>query len=233
MVDSTDPISPPPVTEWQAQYLPAYLSNGLLGLRVGHIPQLYGVAMVSGFEGLDPLTGVEAFARAPYPLAGDVQIGAAALSDPGRAVLREQRYDFSCGELHTSLTLDTGEVRAEIGVVTLCSRTQPTVALQETRVRVDRDCDLTLSAGLDARDVPGSWGAVVGGPFDWRSPGELDRCGLAFDTELSGADQLEISLRQLCSCQFITIFSFRSDVGCVYFLRDFRSVLALALYSNA
>ncbi len=119
MGDATDPISPSPVTEWQAQYLPAYLSNGLLGLRVGHIPLLYGVAMVSGFEGLDPLTGVEAFARAPYPLAGDVQLGVggagAALSDPGRAVLREQRYDFSrgsCARISCWMLATTAEPRS-------------------------------------------------------------------------------------------------------------------------
>src|SRR5258708_5935488 len=114
MVTPTDPISPPTVSAWQAQELPADLADCRLGLRVGNIPQLYGVAMVSGFEGLDPLTGVEAFARAPYPLAGDVQIGVAALTDPGRAIFREQRYDFSCGELHTSLTLNAGEIRADI-----------------------------------------------------------------------------------------------------------------------
>ena len=106
MANPAGPISPPPVTEWRPEYLPAYLSNGLLGLRVGHIPPRYGVTMVNGFEGRDPLTGVEATARAPYPLAGDIQIGTAALSDPHRAVLREQRYDFSHGELHTSFMND-------------------------------------------------------------------------------------------------------------------------------
>jgi protein-glucosylgalactosylhydroxylysine glucosidase len=146
MTGTPNPISPPPVTDWQADYLPAYLSNGLLGLRVGHIPPLYGTATISGFEGLDPVTGVEAFARAPYPLAGDVRIGTAALSDPRRCVFREQRYDFSCGELLTSLALDAGEVRAEIDLITLCSRTQPTLALQEMRVRLDRDCDLMICA---------------------------------------------------------------------------------------
>ncbi len=232
MVKPTDPISPPPVSAWHAQYLPAYVANGMLGLRVGHIPQLYGVAMVSGFEGLDPLTGVEAFARAPYPLAGNVQIGEAALTDPGRAILREQRYDFSCGELHTSLTLEEGGIRADIGVVTLCSRTRPTVALQETVVRVDHDCDLTLSAGLDAREVPGSWGAVVGGPFDWRSPGELSSCGLAYETELSGTDRYDRALRHLATGPLMTSYSFRATAGQEYVLRQYSSLVPLAMHSQ-
>jgi len=37
------PISPAPVTQWRPGYLPAYLSNGVIGLRVGHIPLFYGV----------------------------------------------------------------------------------------------------------------------------------------------------------------------------------------------
>jgi hypothetical protein len=232
MASPTHPISPRPVRKWRPEYLPAYLSNGLLGLRVGHVPPLYGTAMVSGFEGLDPLTGVEAFARAPYPLAGEVRIGTTALSDPRRAVLREQRYDFSCGELHTSLVLDAAEARAEIDVVTLCSRTQPTLALQETRVRVDRDCDLTICAGLDARDVPGAWGQIAGGPFHWRSPGDLSSCGLAYDTELLGADGYDRAQRHLATGPLMTSYSFRAVAGREYRLRQFSSLVPQALHSQ-
>src|SRR5690242_16670830 len=78
-------ISPAPVTHWQPGTLPAYLSNGLIGLRVGHLPLRYGVAMLSGFEGLDPETRVEASARVPYPLAGDIRIGEVSMNDHGRA----------------------------------------------------------------------------------------------------------------------------------------------------
>ncbi|MEN3305210.1 MAG: hypothetical protein V7603_1412 [Micromonosporaceae bacterium] len=225
------PISPPPVTAWQPDHLPAYLSNGMLGLRVGHLPPRYGVAMISGFEGLDPATGVEAFARAPYPIAGDVRIGGAALSDPHRAVLREQRYDFSCGELSTSLVLDGDDARAEIDIVTLCSRTQPTLALQETRVRVDRDCDLTIAAGLDARDVPGYWGETVG-PFRWRSPGDLSSCGVAYDTEFRGTDRFDRSHGHRGIGPLTTCYSLRASAGHQYALRQFSSLVPQALHSQ-
>ena len=209
----THPISPPPVTAWQPDYLPAYLSNGMLGLRVGHIPCLYGVALLSGFEGLDPITGVEAFARAPYPLAGDVQIGEALLSDPHRAVLREQQYDFSCGELRTKLVLEAGQARADIEMVTLCSRTQPTLVLQETRVRVDCACDMTVSAGMDAHDVPGYWEDLAGSQSRWRSPGNLSTCGVAYDTEFLGADQFERSERHQRIGPLTTSYSLRAKPG--------------------
>ena len=199
------PISPPPVTQWRPDYLPAYLSNGLVGVRVGHIPLLYGVAMVSGFEGLDPETGVEAFARVPYPLAGDVRIGGAALSDPGRAVLREQRYDFSCGELLTKVGFEADDVRAELEIVTWCSRTQPSLVLQEVSLSVDRDCEVTMSASVDAHDVPGQWGADppgglavrrpewAFGPFSWHSLGGLSQCGIVPGATMVGADRVERS----------------------------------------
>jgi hypothetical protein len=161
-----------------------------------------------------------------------VQIGDAALTDPGRAIFREQRYDFTCGELHTSLALEEGGIRADIGVVSLCSRTQPTVALQETLVRVDHDCDLTLSAGLDAREVLGSWGAVMGGPFDWRSPGELSSCGLAYETELSGTDRYDRALRHLATGPLMTSYAVRATAGQAYVLRQYSSLVPLAMHSQ-
>ena len=65
------PISPPPVTQGGPGDLPAYVSNGLIGLRVLEIPLLPGVILVNGFSGLHPVVQVEAAAQAPFPLAGD------------------------------------------------------------------------------------------------------------------------------------------------------------------
>jgi hypothetical protein len=257
----TGPISPPPVTDWRPDYLPAYMSNGLIGLRVGHIPLLYGVAMVSGFEGLDMDTGVEAFAQAPYPFAGDVRIGRTALSDPGRAVLREQRYDFSCGELLTHVGFDADDARVDIEIVSLCSRTQPTLALQEVRLRVDRDCDVAMSASLNAEGVPGSWahqalsfrhrgdgspyqggmaeqaGSLdarpqwAEGPFRWRSPGELSSCGIAAAVEFLGADRFDIS-RHIGTGRLTKTYSFQARAGQRYMLRQMCSLVPQAVHSQ-
>jgi len=68
---SNDPISPPPASGGGRFELPAYLSNGIVGLRVSEVALTGGIAMVSGFSGPDPVKQIEATVRAPYPLAGD------------------------------------------------------------------------------------------------------------------------------------------------------------------
>jgi hypothetical protein len=231
------------VTQWRPDFLPAYLSNGLIGLRVGHIPLLYGVATLSGFEGLDPGAGVEAFARAPYPLAGEVRIGRAALSDPGRAVLREQRYDFSCGELLTRMGFEADDVRGDIEVVTLCSRTQPSLALQEISLSVDCDCEVTMSTIIDAHDVPGSWARSqpgtddrpewTDGPFSWHSLGNLGECGLAFATEILDTDRFDRTSDHSASDRLTTSYTFQARRAQRYRLRQLTSLVPRALHSQA
>ena len=76
----SDPINPPPVRRWQPHFLPAYLSNGVIGLRVPRIPLVDGVAIVSGFAGVHPVDGVESFAQAPYPVAAELTIDDVTLS---------------------------------------------------------------------------------------------------------------------------------------------------------
>jgi protein-glucosylgalactosylhydroxylysine glucosidase len=236
------PISPPPVTEWRPGFLPAYLSNGLIGLRVGHIPLLYGVAMLSSFEGLDPATRVEAFARVPYPLAGDIRIGRVALCDPGRAVLREQQYDFSCGELRTRLGFQADGASAEVEIITFCSRTQPTMALQQVSLTVDDDCEVTMSAIIDARDVPGDWGHKrpgamdtppewADGPFSWRSMGGLGRCGLAWGNMFFGADRFDRRSAH-DAARLTTDYTFSAVRGRTYRLVQGASLVPSVMHSQ-
>ena len=94
------PISPPPETGRGERELPAYVSNGLIGLRVRDVPLTAGMAVVSGFAGEHPERHIEAIAAAPYPLAGDLAVNAVWLSDqPHQVQDLEQSYDFATGEL--------------------------------------------------------------------------------------------------------------------------------------
>lgn len=97
-------INPAPVTAWKPEYIPAYLSNGVVGVRAGPIPMAIGLCTVSGLASIQADEGVEGFARAPYPIGGDVVVNGYSLRElQPRCELLEQRYDLSCGELQTRL----------------------------------------------------------------------------------------------------------------------------------
>src|SRR5438132_1437624 len=187
------PISPPPVRRWRPEYIPAYLSNGVIGLRAGPIPLIEGVAIVNGLAAVDPVEKGEGFARGPYPIGGDLEIDGTKLSRlAGQTEFVEQAYDFAAGELTSRFTLRSGETTATVEVLTFCSRSLPTVALQEVQVRVDRPCRLVLTAKLDPTGISGAWRSretttpdadnpVVDGSMLWETHGGLSTCGAAYN----------------------------------------------------
>ena len=75
------PISPPPVAGSAGNELPAYMSNGVVGLKVRDNPLNPGMALLSGFSGEHPERKIEAAAFAPYPLAGDICLEGVWMSD--------------------------------------------------------------------------------------------------------------------------------------------------------
>ena len=194
------PFNPAVVDGPSDDNLPAYLSNGLLGLRVMQVPLQGGVAVVSGLAETHPLAGVEGTARAPYPLAGDIQVGGVRLSDfPAQVAAVSQQYDFRCGELISTFTFATPAATAEVRVVTFCSRTHPTVAAQRVAIRVDRRCDLEVGVWVDTNDVPGRVidrydhppaddRRVVLGALHWETNGGVMTCGMALATTFSDPD---------------------------------------------
>jgi trehalose/maltose hydrolase-like predicted phosphorylase len=242
-VSADGPISPPPVRRYRPDFLPAYLCNGVVALRAGRVALVDGLATLNGFAGLDADTGVESLARVPYPLAADLRIGGTRLSQaPELARFREQRYDFATGELHTSFTYRTPEATAEAEVLTFYSRSQPTVVLQEVRVTVDRACDVALTAAVDHSGVPGRsvnrdtatrgfTGEAAEGALVWESYGGVARCGLAYCSELLGADaepvQDENATRPLS-----TTYAFRARSGRTYRLRQLASVVVDTMHRH-
>jgi len=238
-----EPLSPAAVRNYKPDFLPAYLSNGILGLRVPRIPLLDGLAILNGFAGIDGETGVEAFARAPYPLAGDIEIGRARLSQaPHRVKLRDQRYDFATGELHTRFSYATDDALADIEIVTFCSRSQPTLALQELTLRVDRSCTVVLSGGINHIGVPGSLaaretktrgttGKSADGLLRWESSGAIATCGAAYACDFRGAEA-ECSNDENHSNPLSTRFSFRARKGRTYRLRQMSCLLSESMHSH-
>ena len=194
------PINPPAQEGPRGGELPAYVSNGLIGLRVREVPLISGMAIVSGVAGEHPVRRIEAALPVPYPLAGDLAIDGVALSDESWAVSDlHQVYDFASGELTSTFAFSTGGARVDAEVLTFASRGAPALVLQEVTVQADRACDLRLQARVDTTRLrgtvkrrltgtPGEDEPVCDGSLLWEPEGGLCQCGFALDTELIGGD---------------------------------------------
>ena len=202
----TSPISPPPVRGGAGNELPAYVANGVVGLRVRAMPLAAGLTLLSGYSGEHPQRRIEAITVAPYPVAGDIQLAGVWLSDAAHAVtVIDQAYAFATGELTSRFEFEVGGCRARVEVLVFCSRDEPSLVCQETTIELDADSDLALKAMLDARhvdgralrhlrDTPGEDNPCCDGAALWESAGALSTCGIAYVTELVG-DEAEPTSR--------------------------------------
>ena len=239
------PISPPTVVDYVPSYLPAYISNGLIGLRVGRLPLTEGNCIVNGLVELDPVEDGEGFAQAPYPVAGDVEVDGLRLSwQPELVEFVEQTYDFSCGELLTRLRFRASEVAARIQLLVFCSRSLPTLVLKEMVVEVDRECELTLTGGLDHTQIhgrlrarrtttPGTEDPIVDGLIEWETRGGLSMCGAAYTTAFQGALNVRRRVEDLDQeAPLSTSYAVHAEPGKRYVLRQITSLLPSALHSE-
>jgi hypothetical protein len=192
-------IAAPRISQLLPDRLLAYLGNGFLGLRVGRIPFFDGLAIVSGFWGRHPKDGIPAFALAPYPLAGDLRIDGRWVSEIREAItFVDQALDFATGELTSRFAVRAGDVRADIEVVTFCSRTDPALVLQQVAVTCDRDTTIQVRSSASTEQLPGRWlghDAIPRGKPEtadawllWEGMGGAARCGLAMASRLVGSD---------------------------------------------
>jgi hypothetical protein len=236
------PLSPPPVTQSGRGDLPAYVSNGLVGLRVLDIPLLPGVVLVSGFTGLHPVAHVEAAAHAPYPIAGDIGIDDVWLTtSPHQAEFVDQRYDFATGELRTRFTFRGDGATARVEVLTLCSQKQPTLVLQEVAAEVDANCHLTLRALVDESRVRGRMlektvpagrdDSAAEGVLEWEALGGWSTCGIAYATEFLGDARAERKLQDWgTESPMATDYVIRARPGRRYRLRQIASLVPSRLH---
>lgn len=239
------PINPPRVTVEEADELPAYVSNGLIGLRILTRPLTPGIAIVSGLSGRHPVAQVEAAARAPYPLSGDIQLNGAWMSDmPGQVTFRSQSYDFSCGELTTAFDYRIDGVTAAVEVVTFCSRPEPTIVAQEVTVRTSEPASVTLRAGVNPHDVPGEWlrretetpgepKPEVDGSLLWGTLGNLSQVGIAYVTELAGSDRSEFVRQEWGEeTALASDYRFRTRSGRAVRLRQLSSLVPSVMHAQ-
>ncbi|HEY3799421.1 MAG TPA: glycoside hydrolase family 65 protein [Caulobacteraceae bacterium] len=234
------PINPPDVGAGAPGELPAYVSNGVIGLRVRPNAMVAGMTLVTGFTGEHPVRQIEAAAVAPYPLAADLRLAGVWMSDlPEAVTLLGQSYDFSGGELTTRLRFGVGEVRADIEVLTFLSRSEPTIACQQLSVTVSQDCDLALRAIVDTRGIAGralksggrapGGGDIGDGRLLWESAGGLSVVGVAYATQLIGG-QSEPETSPLDGAGLRTEHALSALGGVTYRLRQVASLIPSAMH---
>jgi trehalose/maltose hydrolase-like predicted phosphorylase len=194
------PINPAEARGPRNGDLPAYVGNGVVGLRVREQPLQPGMAIVNGFAGEHPERRVEAAAMAPYPLAGDLALDGVWLSDqPSSVSGLVQRYDFATAELTSAFRFEAAGLGADVVVTTFASRSAPSIVFQEVEVRTPAPCDLSLRAivetgGLRGRvarrrtDTPGEPAPACDGSLLWEAEGGLSTVGLAMATEVTGGE---------------------------------------------
>jgi trehalose/maltose hydrolase-like predicted phosphorylase len=239
------PSSPPAVTRSGRHELPAYVSNGVIGLRVLDVPLLPGVVLVSGFAGMHSEMQVEAAAEAPYPLAGDISLDGVRLSmSPQLAEFVSQAYDFSNGELTTRFRYSAAGAVADVEVLTVASRERPTIVLQEVVVEVDRPVDLELRALVDTTRIlgrkvsrhvktPGRDPDAVDGSFEWESLGASSSIGVAYITELLGdADAKRTVVDWGLETDLATDYAMRARPGRKYRLRQIACLIPSVMHHD-
>ncbi|MBV8426946.1 MAG: glycoside hydrolase family 65 protein [Hyphomicrobiales bacterium] len=237
------PINPRPVKGGAGKDLPAYMSNGLVGLRIRDNPLVAGMTLLSGFSGEHPERKIEAAALAPYPIAGDISLDGVWMSDAPQCVrLVDQAYDFSTAELTTRFHFQIKSCQAKITVVVFCSREQPTVVCQEVAVEVNAPCDVQyrakiVLAGIEgqalrhSRETPGESEPSCDGSLLWQSAGAIATCGLAYVTELLG-DNAKPQKPPLDGESLRSEYAWRARRGRRVAVRQLVSLVPSALHSQ-
>ena len=207
-----------------------------MGLRVREMPLAAGLTLLSGYSGEHPQRRIEAIAVAPYPVAGDIQLEGVWLSDATHAVtVVDQAYDFETGELTSRFEFDVAGRKARVEVLVFCSRDEPSLVCQEIAIELDKDSDLALKSVLDARhvdgralrhlrDTPGEDKPCCDGAALWESAGALSTCGMAYVTELVGAEA-KPERPPLENRTLTTAYAFKAKAGEVYRLRQIASLI--------
>ena len=238
------PISPPTVHGGGRNELPAYVSNGVIGLRVREVPLTAGMTLVNGFSGEHPVWRIEAAAVAPYPCAGDLKIDGVWLSDvPHRLSALSQDYDFGSGELTSRFEFAVGEVTAKVEILTFCDRSEPTLVCQEMTLRVSGPRagpprTVVDASGVDGkalrhlRETPGEPEPACDGALLWESAGGLSTCGVAYATELLGAGEVEAERPPFSGSRLTSEYGFRARAGRTYRLRQIASVIPSQMHSQ-
>jgi hypothetical protein len=240
---SQQPLSPSSVSGSGDTALPAYLSNGIVGLRVRHLPLCAGMALLIGYTGQHGSRHIEAAARAPYPLAGDLCLNGVWLSDClDKIVGCEQSYDFASGELTTSFRYEAGLIDADVRVLTFCCRRTPTLVCQSVELKLSGECDVTYTAFIDIdgvegralrvlKDTPGHSDPCCDGILHWESAGAISTCGIAYIAAFESPIRADRK-RSEDQGRLATSYSFHAMEGSIHVVQQMSVLIPSAMHGQ-
>jgi trehalose/maltose hydrolase-like predicted phosphorylase len=156
---SSGPLGLPKIVveDFSKSFDPAYLSNGLIGIRPGPNPLGKAMTQVSGFVFAHQGHEVESLSPAPYPLETDIRVhGTSLLKRSDLLKVRRQTLDMSCGELITEMSfVPDGGVALDIRVVQFASRSVPGLLCQEIQVTSSASTEIEFELQIDREAAPG------------------------------------------------------------------------------
>jgi hypothetical protein len=137
---------------------PAYLSNGLIGIRPATNPLARALACVSGFVFSHPAYRMELISPPPYPLETDLRVkGISLLAHPELYKIQRQSLDMASGELLTEALFAPGDgITLKLEILQFASRSVPSLLCQEIRITPSQDAEIEVIALIDHSGVPGS-----------------------------------------------------------------------------
>lgn len=154
--DNTAGIPKFTVTDFSRRLDPAYLSNGLIGIRPGPNPLARALTVVSGFVYAHIPYRMESLSPALDPLETDIRVNQVSLlAHPDLLEIKRQTLDMATGELLTEMAFASGGPSLSIEVLQFASRSIPSLLCQEIRIVPSADAELEIVAKISREDVPG------------------------------------------------------------------------------
>lgn len=181
------------VTDFTKRFDPAYLSNGLIGIRPGPNPLSQAPTAVSGFVYSQIPYEVQALSPAPYPLETNIEIDRVNLVDrPDLMAVQSQSLDMQSGELVTRMKFSPGNGEAiAIEVLQFACRSTPSLLCQELSLTASAKLQAVITARIGVRGVPGNVYRDQPPPqtaidlvMGFRSHGSLSKLGVALMIEI-------------------------------------------------
>lgn len=133
-------------TDFNEPFDPAYLSNGVIGVRPASFA-FYAArpTLVSGFVKDWQWEAVECIADAPYPFETNIVIGGENLRDHlDRTKIISQSLNMACGELTTELQYQKDDATINITILQFLPRTLPSAACQKIEIGATAPIDVEI-----------------------------------------------------------------------------------------